>query len=84
MITAFIEKTSCGSYHVHAKLAVEGQFSLIEWPDSDTDFNTHTLNQKPYYYQVKPKLKIFLLISSTNPILKLISNLLLKSDKLKS
>jgi len=41
LFVIFIEKTSGRSDHIDTKLTIKSHFSLIEWPHSDTDFNTH-------------------------------------------
>jgi hypothetical protein len=41
LFVIFIVKTSGRSDHINTKFAIKGDFSLIEGPDSDTDFNTH-------------------------------------------
>ncbi len=46
-----IEKTRSGSDHIDTKFTVKSDLSLVEGPHSDTNFNTHILKSKPYYYE---------------------------------
>lgn len=40
-VIVLVEETGGGSDHIDAKLAVEGDFSLVEGSDSDSYFYTH-------------------------------------------